>query len=271
VENPETHSQRGPMIRLKTVSVTFTSSPTHQKKALKNLSLTIGEGDYITVIGSNGAGKSTLLNVIAGEVIPQNGTIWIDQENVTQLPSYHRSRNVARVFQDPLSGTCADLTIAENLALAWGRGRRRSLRYALTASIRDLFYSKLKHLQLGLENRLDTPIGMLSGGQRQSISLLMATLSPLKVLLLDEHTSALDPKIASFMMELTQRIIKEQNLTTLQVTHSLNQALHYGNRTIMLHEGRIIFDISRPERDQLTVQDLLEKFGSVMDDDRLLF
>ena len=258
------------MITLQNVCVTFSPTPLTQKRALHQIDLTIEEGDYITVIGTNGAGKSTLLNVIAGEIIPQNGQILVDQEDVTDLPSYRRSQSVARVFQDPLAGTCGDLTIFENLALAFFRGKRRSLRPALHHSIRDFFQSQLARLKLGLENRLETPMALLSGGQRQAVSLLMATLSPLKILLLDEHTSALDPKTAAFIMDLTQTIVSDQHLTTLQVTHSLNQALTYGNRTIMLHEGRIILDIKSPERDRLTIHDLLEKFGSAVDDDRIL-
>ena len=258
------------MIILNNIHVTFSPDTITEKKALQGLNLNIQEGEFITVIGSNGAGKSTLLNSIAGEILPWKGTIKIDDLDVTKLPSYARAGLVARVFQDPLAGTCADLTIAENMALALGRGKRRGLSWALTANLREQFQAVLKNLDLGLENRLDTSMSLLSGGQRQAISLLMATLSPLKILLLDEHTSALDPRTAAYILDLSQKIITEKKLTALMVTHSLQQALHYGTRTIMLHEGKVIYDVTGSEREKLTVQDLLQQFGRSVDDDRLL-
>jgi len=258
------------MIRLKNIHVTFAPGTVMEKKSLQGIDLSISEGEFVTVIGSNGAGKSTLLNSIAGEVLPTLGSIEIDEDKVTKLPGYARAGSVARIFQDPLDGSCGDLTIAENLALAQRRGQRRGLSWALSRSLKQDFAETLKRLNLGLQDRLDTSMSLLSGGQRQAVSLLMATLSPLKILLLDEHTSALDPKTATSVMELTQTIIKEKKLTTLMVTHSLQQALRYGTRTIMLHEGKIIYDVRGEERSKLTPQDLLKQFGTSVDDDSLL-
>lgn len=258
------------MIILKNIKVTYNAGDITEKKALRGIDLNIDEGEFITVIGSNGAGKSTVLNAIAGEAIPSHGSITIDKIDVTQAPPFKRAKMVARVFQDPLAGTCADLTIAENLALAERRGYSRGLQLALSKAKHEEYKILLSRLKLGLENRLDTLMGMLSGGQRQAISLLMATLSPLKILLLDEHTSALDPKTASFVMQLTDSIIAEKKLTALMVTHSLHQALMSGTRTIMLHEGKIIYDVRGEERKKLTIQDLLKRFGTSVDDDRLL-
>lgn len=258
------------MITLSHLKVTFAPGTVMEKKALRGINLEISEGEFITVIGSNGAGKSTLLNAIAGEVIPSQGSIDIDEKNVTRLPAHARAGLVARVFQDPLAGTCGDLTIAENMALAHHRGQRRGLRKGITRTDRELYAETLKTLKLGLENRLDTSMSMLSGGQRQAVSLLMASLSPLKILLLDEHCSALDPKTAAFVMNLTQEIVTEKKLTTLMVTHSLQQALHSGTRTIMLHEGKVIYDVSGKARSKLTVPDLLKQFSTAMDDDRML-
>lgn len=258
------------MISLTSINLTFAPNTIREKKALVNLSMDINEGDFITVIGSNGAGKSTLLNTISGEYIPDSGSILIDGEVVTSLPAQGRSHVVARVFQDPLAGTCGELTIAENLALADRRGYSRGLRRALVTKNKDRYKAILGRLNLGLEDRLDTAMSLLSGGQRQAVSLLMATMSPLKILLLDEHTSALDPKTAAFVMDLTQQVVEEKKLTALMVTHSLHQALHYGNRTIMLHEGKIIYDISGEKRKSLTTEDVLKLFSNNLDDDRLL-
>ncbi len=258
------------MIILDSIKVTFSPGTVMEKPALKSIDLSIQEGEFITVIGSNGAGKSTLLNAISGEILTTNGKIFIDEEDVTRRPSYKRSNLVARVFQDPLAGTCGDLTVIENLALAERRGHSRYWSRAITKKNRQVFAHSLERLKLGLESRLDTPMSLLSGGQRQAVSLLMATLSPLKILLLDEHTSALDPKTADSIMNLTQEIIQEKKLTALMVTHSLHQALQAGNRTIMLHEGKIIFDTQGEERSKLTIKDLLDKFGHSIDDDRLL-
>ncbi len=258
------------MITLNNIHVIFSPGTIRERKALNGLSLSISEGEFLTVIGSNGAGKSTMLNTIAGEILPTSGTIMIDDDNVSQKSSFERANAVARVFQDPLAGTCGDLTVAENMALAQARGHGRGFKKALSRGRRDSFRELIAGLKLGLENRLDTPMAALSGGQRQAISLLMATLSPLKILLLDEHTSALDPKTAAFVMDLSQQMIAEHKLTALMVTHSLQQALDVGTRTIMLHEGHVIFDVSGGERSTLTVADLLAQFGKNMDDDRLL-
>lgn len=258
------------MIRLQNIHVTFAPDTVMEKRGLRGIDLKINEGEFVTVIGSNGAGKSTLLNSIAGEVLPTSGSIFIDDDNMTKLPGYARAHFVARVFQDPLAGSCGDLTIAENLALAQRRGKSRYLSWALSKLLKQEFKEVLKRLDLGLEDRLDTSMSLLSGGQRQAVSLLMATLSPLKILLLDEHTSALDPKTATYVMDLTQTIINEKKLTALMVTHSLQQALRYGTRTIMLHEGKIIYDVKGEERLKLTPQDLLKQFGTSVDDDRLL-
>lgn len=258
------------MIFLKNISVHFGKGGPAFRVALNNLSLKIEESEFITVIGSNGAGKSTLLNTIAGEFSPASGQIWIDDEDVTAATTNKRAEHVARVFQDPVAGTCAHLTIAENLALAKARGHLRSLKGAINTNSCHEFKSLLKPLNLNLEDRLDTQMAMLSGGQRQAISLLMATLSPLKILLLDEHTAALDPKTSKFVMDLTQKIVKEKGLTALMVTHSLASALQYGTRTIMLHEGKLIYDVSGEDRKKLTPQDLMNQFGSTIDNDRLL-
>jgi putative tryptophan/tyrosine transport system ATP-binding protein len=258
------------MITLSHLQVTFAPGTVMEKKALKNINLKIAEGEFITVIGSNGAGKSTLLNAIAGEVMSTKGAIHIDDKDVTRLPAHARADLVARVFQDPLAGTCGDLTIAENMALAHRRGMSRGLSKGLSRLDREFYAETLKTLKLGLEKRLDTTMSLLSGGQRQAVSLLMASLSPLKILLLDEHTSALDPKTAAFVMKLTEEIVTQKGLTALMVTHSLQQALHSGTRTVMLHEGKVIYDVSGKERSQLTVPDLLKQFGTAMDDDRLL-
>jgi putative ABC transport system ATP-binding protein len=258
------------MITLSRLRVTFSPGTVTEKKALRGINLKIAQKEFITVIGSNGAGKSTLLNAIAGEVMSTQGSIHIDEKEVTRLAAYGRADLVARVFQDPLAGTCGDLTVVENMALAHRRGQRRGLSKGLSRTDRDYYGEIIKTLKLGLENRLDTAMSSLSGGQRQAVSLLMATLSPLKILLLDEHTSALDPKTAAFVMKLTEEIVAEKGLTALMVTHSLQQALHSGTRTIMLHEGKIIYDVSGQERAKLTVADLLKQFGTAMDDDRLL-
>lgn len=258
------------MISLKNIHVTFGLNTVLEKEAVRGISLNIEEGDFITVIGSNGAGKSTLLNTIAGDILPIQGKIYIDQDDVTNKKSYDRAHVVARVFQDPLIGTCGDLSIAENMALAMSRGKQRFFKRALNKEMRTKIQTILKRLDLGLENRIDSSMSMLSGGQRQAVSLLMATLSPLKILLLDEHTSALDPKTAAYVLSLTNDIVAEKKLTVLMVTHSLNQALKIGNRTLILHEGKLLYDVKGQERSNLTIEDLLSHFGKNIDDDRLL-
>ena len=258
------------MIELKSIQLLFSEGTAAEKHVLKSLSVSINEGDFVTVIGSNGAGKSSLLNTIAGEYTPQDGQILVDGLDVTDQITFQRSALVARVFQDPLKGTCGDLTIAENLALAQYRGKTRGLSPALKSKNRTEYREILSQVGLGLETRLDTQMFLLSGGQRQAVSLLMACLSPLKILLLDEHTSALDPKTAESIMVFTDKIIKEKGLTALMVTHSLHQALDFGNRTLMMHDGHVIMDIKNPERTKMTVNDLLKKFGKKLDSDELL-
>jgi putative ABC transport system ATP-binding protein len=262
------------MIRLSDLHLTFNRGTAMETKALRGVSLTIKKGDFVCVIGGNGAGKSTLLNALCGDVIPERGTVSIDNQNVTSLTSWQRAPYVARVFQDPMAGTCANLTIEENMALAMGRGEKRTLKRAINAKDRDQFRSQLSRLKLGLEDRLKDPIGMLSGGQRQAVSLIMAVLKPMKIIALDEHTAALDPKTAAFILELTREIVEESHLTALMVTHSMHQALELGNRTVMLYEGRVVFDVRDEARKDLTVADLLELFhkasGLELDDDSLL-
>lgn len=253
---------------------TFNPGTPIENRALRGLDLSIQTGQFLTVIGSNGAGKSTLLNAISGDLLVDSGSIRIDDQDVTGLHAWQRAGLVARVFQDPMAGTCEGLSIEENLALAWTRGAHRGLGRAVKANLREIFREKLSTLKLGLENRLSDRMGLLSGGQRQAVSLLMASLQPSRILLLDEHTAALDPKTAGFVMELTEEIVREQKLTTLMVTHSMRQALDHGDRTIMLHQGRVVLDVAGAERAQMDVPDLLKMFehtrGEVLSDDALL-
>lgn len=262
------------MIRLNDIHVRFNQGTAIETHALRGLSLEIPVGQFVTVIGSNGSGKSTMLNAVSGEIIPMQGNIVIGDDEVTAWPPARRARVVARVFQDPMAGTCEALTIEENLALAQTRGEQRKLRTAIGKSLRDKFRERLAILGLGLENRLEDTMGLLSGGQRQAVSLMMATLNPLKILLLDEHTAALDPKTAAFVLELTDRFVGESQLTTLMVTHSMAQALDHGQRTVMLHEGKVILDVHGEQRRGLKVEDLLQIFekvhGERVTDDTLL-
>ena len=262
------------MIRLERIRVTFHPGSAVETRALCDLQLNISAGEFVTVIGSNGAGKSTLLNVIAGETHADSGRILIDERDVTGWSTARRSALVARVFQDPLAGSCENLTLQENLALASCRGHRRSLRPAVNHDRHNDFRHRIAQLGLGLDHRLNDRMGLLSGGQRQAVSLVMATLNPTKILLLDEHTAALDPKTATFVMALTDRIVRGLGLTTMMVTHSMRQALAHGDRTLMLHEGRIVLDIAGAARSRMQVADLLQLFeqvrGQALDDDKLL-
>lgn len=262
------------MLSVHDIHVTFNAGTPIETRALRGLSLTIPGGQFVTVIGSNGAGKSTLLNAISGDQDIDTGTIDIDGTDVTGQPVWERAARVARVFQDPLAGTCEDLTIEENMALAAGRGLRRGLGRAVQPALRTDFQDRLATLGLGLENRLTDRIGLLSGGQRQAVSLLMASLRPSRILLLDEHTAALDPRTATFVLELTENIVKEHGLTTMMVTHSMQQALDVGERTVMLHQGGIVLDVSGAERAGMGVPDLLARFernqGEAISDDSLL-
>jgi putative ABC transport system ATP-binding protein len=262
------------VIRVNNIVVIFNRGTAMETYALRGLDLEIPTGQFVTVIGSNGAGKSTVLNVLTGDAAVAEGHVEIDEKDVTGYPPPKRAAFVARVFQDPMAGSCADLSIEENLALAAARGARRGLKTAINRGRREEFRARLRLLGLGLENRLNDRMGLLSGGQRQAVSLLMATLRPMKILLLDEHTAALDPKTAEFVLELTGRIVAEQKLTTLMVTHSMRQALDHGDRTVMLHEGRVVFDVAGGARKGLDVPDLLGLFarqrGQVLSDDSLL-
>lgn len=262
------------MMRAENLKLTFNPGTPIENPALRGMSLHIQEGEFITVIGSNGAGKSTFLNAISGDIIVDSGTIKINNQDFTKQPAYKRASLVARVFQDPMAGTCEALTIEENMALALKRGQKRNLGKAINKENRELFREKLAILNLGLENRLSDRIGLLSGGQRQAVSLLMASLQESKILLLDEHTAALDPKTAAFILELTDRIISENNLTAMMVTHSMQQALDHGSRTIMLHQGKVALDVSGQKRQGMGISDLLQMFeqtrGEKMTDDALL-
>ncbi|CAH0539406.1 ABC transporter ATP-binding protein [Vibrio marisflavi] len=262
------------MIRLQDIQVTFNAGTILENKALKGVSLDVPEHQFLTVIGSNGAGKSTLLGAVTGETPMAGGRVIIDETDVTRQNVAQRAKQCARVFQDPLAGTCGDLTIEENMALAYMRGKRRSWGLALSSKRRKLFKERISILGLGLEDRLGDSIGLLSGGQRQAVSLVMATLSESKLLLLDEHTAALDPRMAAFIINLTKTIVQEFNLTVLMVTHSMKDALACGNRTIMLHQGEIVLDVAGEQRENMQVPDLLEMFSKVrgeeLADDSLL-
>ena len=262
------------MLSAQNLKITFNPGTPIETKALQGLSLDIPSGQFVTVIGTNGAGKSTFLNAISGDLSVDSGSIMIDGDDVTRLPVWSRAGRVARVFQDPMAGTCEDLTIEENLALAQQRGHHRGLAKAVQMSMRDEFRAHLATLGLGLENRLTDRIGLLSGGQRQAVSLLMAALQPSRILLLDEHTAALDPRTADFVLQLTARIVTEKQLTTMMVTHSMRQALDIGDRTVMLHQGQVVLDVAGEERKGLDVPDLLQMFekvrGEKISDDALL-
>ena len=262
------------MLSAQHLEITFNPGTPIETRALRGMSLDIPAGQFVTVIGSNGAGKSTFLNAVSGDLSVDKGRIEIAGQDMTRLPVWARSERVARVFQDPMAGTCEDLTIEENMALAQRRGTFRRLSRAVKAEMRDNFRERLSILGLGLENRLTDRIGLLSGGQRQAVSLLMAALQPSRILLLDEHTAALDPRTADFVLQLTARIVSEAKLTTMMVTHSMRQALDVGERTVMLHQGQVVLDVSGEERARMDVPDLLQMFekvrGEKLADDALL-
>lgn len=251
------------MLQLKNIHKTFNLGTINEKVALDGVDLVLNEGDFVTVIGGNGAGKSTTLNAIAGVWPIDEGSILIDGIDVTGLPEHKRAVYLGRVFQDPMTGTTATMQIDENLALAARRGKRRGLGWGITAEEKAKYHELLKMLDLGLEDRMTSKVGLLSGGQRQALTLLMATLQRPKLLLLDEHTAALDPKTAAKVLELTDKIVEENNLTTLMITHNMKDAIVHGNRLIMMHEGRIVLDIGPEEKKKLTVEDLLQKFEDV--------
>ena len=262
------------MLEIKEIWKTFNSGTVNEKQALRGVSLTLEDGDFCTVIGGNGAGKSTMLNAVAGTWTVDEGSISIDGVDVTHLPEYKRAPYIGRVFQDPMLGTAPTMQIVENLALAARRGRPRGLRWGITAAEKELYHQMLKNLDLGLEDRMTSKVGLLSGGQRQALTLLMASLRKPKLLLLDEHTAALDPKTAAKVLELSDRIVAENHLTTMMVTHNMRDAIIHGNRLIMMYDGKIVIDVSGEEKKKLTVHQLLELFskvsGSDEADDKLL-
>ncbi|MBQ2287344.1 MAG: ATP-binding cassette domain-containing protein [Lachnospiraceae bacterium] len=249
------------MLNISHVSKTFNKGTINEKKALRNISLHLEPEDFVTIIGGNGAGKSTMLNMIAGVYPIDCGIIELDGINISRLPEHSRAAYLGRVFQDPMRGTAADMEIQENLALALRRGNSRGLRWGIGKNEKDQYKELLTRLDLGLETRLSSKVGLLSGGQRQALTLLMATLKKPKLLLLDEHTAALDPKTASKVLDITEEIVNENKLTALMVTHNMKDAIRLGNRLIMMHEGRIIYDVRGEEKKKLQVSDLLEKFG----------
>jgi putative ABC transport system ATP-binding protein len=257
------------MLTIKNLRKTFYPNTINEKKALDGVSIDLLEGDFITVIGSNGAGKSTLLNCISGVYPPDSGDIIVDGLNITKMPEHKRAQYLGRVFQDPMMGTAANMMIEENLAVALRRGKRRTLRWGITHSEREHYKTILASLNLGLEKRLSLKTGFLSGGQRQALTLIMATLQKPKLLLLDEHTAALDPKTAATVLAITERLINEHNLTTLMITHNMKEALRLGNRLIMMSAGRVILDVSGEEKKKLSVRDLLDFFEKAAGDDFL--
>lgn len=262
------------MLKISTISKTFNQGTGFEKPALDGLSLLVKAGEYLTVIGGNGAGKSTLLNCIAGVHEVDSGNIMLDEMDITFWPEYKRSSYIGRVFQDPMKGTAFDMTIEENLAMAYAKGKTRGLQLGINKADTRLYKEQLALLELGLEDRLKQKVGLLSGGQRQALTLLMATIIKPKLLLLDEHTAALDPSIARKVSQLTRDIVAQHELCTIMVTHNMKAALEYGSRTIMMHEGRIILDLSGEERAHMTVERLIEQFGrksgTALDNDRLL-
>ena len=262
------------MLEIKNVYKTFNAGTVNEKVALKGLDLTLEDGDFVTVIGGNGAGKSTMLNAVAGVWPIDMGKILIDGQDVTRLSEHQRAKYIGRVFQDPMMGTAATMGIEENLALAARRGVARSLRAGITKKEREEYHELLKTLDLGLEDRMTSKVGLLSGGQRQAVTLLMATLKKPKLLLPDEHTAALDPKTAAKVLALSEKIVQENHLTTLMITHNMKDAIKYGNRLIMMYEGRVIYDVRGEEKANLQVSDLLQRFEQVSDggfaNDRML-
>ena len=263
------------MLELNHVSMTFNPGTVNEKKALTDINLHLNQGDFATIVSSNGAGKSTLFNAIAGAFVPDTGTITLDGADITFLPDFRRSKAIGRLFQDPLKGTAPNMTIEENLALAFLRASTHTSPFSrITKADRELFTERLAQLGLGLEDRMKQPVGLLSGGQRQALTLLMATLVTPKLLLLDEHTAALDPATAEKVLELTKKIVAENNITCLMITHNMHAALELGNRTLMMDSGRIVLDVSGPGRATMTVDGLLDRFaknvGRSLDNDRIL-
>lgn len=255
------------MLKVTNVRKTFNKGTINEKKALNGINLQLNEGDFVTVIGGNGAGKSTMLNMIAGVYPIDSGKIEIDDINISRDPEFKRAKYIGRVFQDPMMGTAAGMEIQENLALALRRGKKRGLGWGIKSNEKEIYQNALAKLSLGLEDRMSSKVGLLSGGQRQALTLLMATLKKPKLLLLDEHTAALDPKTAAKVLDLTNEMVTSDNLTTLMVTHNMKDAIAIGNRLIMMNEGKIIYDVSGEEKKRLTVDDLLKKFSEASGDE----
>ncbi len=251
------------MLKVENISKVFNKDTVNEKKAITGLNLHLNEGDFLTIIGSNGAGKSTLLNCIAGTYQIDDGSIVLDGNDITKLKQFERAKYIARVFQDPLLGTAADMEIQENLSLALHRGEKRNLRYGITNKEKELFKQNLSLLNLHLEDRLTSKVGLLSGGQRQGLTLLMATIKKPSLLLLDEHTAALDPITARNVLEITDKLVNENHITTIMVTHNMQDAIDYGNRLIMMNDGKIIFDISGEQKKKLKKEDLINKFAQI--------
>ncbi len=259
------------MLVIDHISKTFHQGTVNEKIALDDISLQVNDGDFITIIGSNGAGKSTLFNCISGSFLVDRGNIILDDQDITFVQDYKRSEYIGRLFQDPLKGTAPNMTIRENLALAYLRAdKRKKIFSRITKKEEEAFRDVLKQLDIGLEDRMDVPVGTLSGGQRQSLTLLMATIVPPKILLLDEHTAALDPQAASRIMDLTNKIVSENHMTCLMITHNMDVALRTGNRTLMMNHGKIIKDLSKEEKESMSVEDLMRQFKDELNDDRIL-
>lgn len=262
------------MLKINQISKTFYPGTVNEKTALKDVNLHLATGDFVTIIGSNGAGKSTLFNAIAGNILTDEGNILLDDKDITFLETHKRSNMIGRLFQDPLKGTAPSMTIEENLALSYSRSNRKSWRIGISKKEKEIFRERLSQLDLGLEDRMKTKMGLLSGGQRQAVTLLMSTLVTPKLLLLDEHTAALDPGTADKVLKLTQQIVKENNITTMMITHNISSALELGNRTIMMDNGKIILDIAGEVRENLTVENVLDMFkkesSKRLDNDRML-
>lgn len=272
---PADRKENGSMLHIKNIHKTFNAGTVNEKKALSGLSLDLEKGDFVTIVGSNGAGKSTLFNAVAGSFYVDEGSIRLGKRDITFMPEYKRSRVIGRLFQDPLRGTAPHMTIEENLALAFLRTSKGKAPFSrISKKDKEFFREKLRLLDMGLEDRMRQPVGLLSGGQRQALTLLMATIVPPELLLLDEHTAALDPATAEKVLELTKKVVSENQITCMMVTHNMNQALALGNRTLMMADGSIVLDVSGTERSGMTVEDLLERFragtGHELDNDRIL-
>lgn len=255
------------MLKINSIEKTFNPGTINEKKALDKVSLHLNLGDFVTIIGGNGAGKSTLMNAITGVWPVDNGSIILDGVNVTGLPEYKRAKFIGRVFQDPMMGTAPDMQIIENLALAYRRGKKRTLKWGITKKEKEMFHEKLKILGLGLEDRMTSKVGLLSGGQRQALTLLMASLQTPKLLLLDEHTAALDPTTAAKVLQISEEIIERDKLTAMMITHNMNDAIVHGNRLIMMNNGQIIYDVQGEEKQKLTKADLMAKFAEIAGED----